>query len=159
MPAAWEEFTGAELAHVLAESPGRGDDLLTLALALESRLPGAKAALRDGIITWSKAEIIVWAAALLDPDEARAAEALVLGRAGRLTPGGLRGRDRPRGDGSGAGQGAQAARGRGPGRAGAAVGRGLRQRRADGPRAAPGGGPGRRSADHRVGAAAEEGRA
>ncbi len=37
-----------------------------------------------------KAEIIAWATALLDPAEARAAEALVLGRAGRLTPGGLR---------------------------------------------------------------------
>ena len=34
--------------------------------------------------------IIADAAALLDPGEARAAEELVLGRAGRLTPGGLR---------------------------------------------------------------------
>ena len=33
---------------------------------------------------------IIAAAAALDPDEARAAEAMVLGRAGRLTPGGLR---------------------------------------------------------------------
>jgi hypothetical protein len=35
-------------------------------------------------------EIISRATAILDPDEARAAEALVLDRAGRLTPGGLR---------------------------------------------------------------------
>ncbi len=90
MPAAWDEFTADELAHVLAESRGRADDILTLALRLTARLPGTRAALRDGTITRSKAEIIAWAAALLDPDEARAAEALVLGRAGRLTPGGLR---------------------------------------------------------------------
>ena len=38
----------------------------------------------------SKAEIIARATANLDPGEARAAEALVLDRAGRLTPGGLR---------------------------------------------------------------------
>ena len=38
----------------------------------------------------SKAQIIAWATAALDPGEARAAEAKVLGRAGRLTPGGLR---------------------------------------------------------------------
>ena len=42
------------------------------------------------MICRGKAEIIGWATALLDPDEARAAEELVLGRAGRLTPGGLR---------------------------------------------------------------------
>jgi hypothetical protein len=90
MPAAYDEFTGDELAQVLAESRGRADGTLTLALALETRLPGTKAALRDGTITRYKAETIAWAAALLDPGEARAAEALVLGRAGRLTPGGLR---------------------------------------------------------------------
>ena len=33
---------------------------------------------------------LAYATALLDPDEARPAEAMVLGRAGRLTPGGLR---------------------------------------------------------------------
>ena len=90
MPAAYEEFTGDELAQALAGSRGCAHDILTLALALETRLPGTRAALRDGTITRSKAEIIAWAAALLDPAEARAAEALVLGWAGRLTPGGLR---------------------------------------------------------------------
>ncbi len=64
--------------------------MLSLALALEARLPGTKAALRDGTLTRYKAETIAWATALLDPAEARAAEALVLGRAGRLTAGGLR---------------------------------------------------------------------
>ena len=90
MPAAWEEFTGDELAQVLAESRGRADGTLTVALALAARLPGTRAALRDGTITRSKAEVIACATALLVPDEARAAEALVLGRAGRLTPGSLR---------------------------------------------------------------------
>jgi hypothetical protein len=55
-----------------------------------SKLPGTKAAFLDGILTQEKAEIIARAVAVLDPAEARAAEALVLGRAGRLTPAGLR---------------------------------------------------------------------
>jgi Domain of unknown function (DUF222) len=75
---------------VLAESRGRADGTLALALALHTVLPGTRAALRDGVITRYKAEVIAWAAQLLDEAEARAAEALVLGRAGRLTPGGLR---------------------------------------------------------------------
>ncbi len=90
MPAACEEFTGDELGRVLAESRGGADALLDLALRLHALLPGTLAALRDGVITRYKAEIIASAAALLDPAEARAAEALVLGRAGRLTPGALR---------------------------------------------------------------------
>jgi len=90
MPAACEEFTADELALVLAESRGRANDLLTVALDLQVKLPATRAALRDGIISRYKAEIIVAATQLLNPAEARAAEALVLGRAGRLTPGGLR---------------------------------------------------------------------
>jgi len=90
MPAACAEFTAEELAYALAESRGRAEDLLTLAATLETRLPGTRAALRDGIVRLDKAWIIACATALLDPEEARAAEAMVLGRAGRLTPGGLR---------------------------------------------------------------------
>ena len=90
MPAACGEFTAEELAYALAEHRGRAEDLLTLALTLETKLPGTKAALRDGIVRLDKAWIIAAATALLDPGEARAAEAMVLGRAGRLTPGGLR---------------------------------------------------------------------
>ena len=37
---AWDEFTGDELGYALAEGRGRGEDLLTLAQALEARLPG-----------------------------------------------------------------------------------------------------------------------
>ena len=90
IPAGWDEFTADELACALAESRGRAEDLLTFAVRLAARLPGTAAALRAGVICRGKAEIIAWATALLDPDEARAAEELVLGRAGRLTPGGLR---------------------------------------------------------------------
>ena len=48
------------------------------------------AALRDGVITQHKAEIIVRATVTLEPEEAKSAEAKVLDRAGRLTPGSLR---------------------------------------------------------------------
>jgi hypothetical protein len=85
MPAGWDE-----LAAALAESRGTAEGLLGFAWALETRLPGTKAALRDGVITASKAQIIVYATALLDEAEASAAEGMVLGRAARLTPGGLR---------------------------------------------------------------------
>ncbi len=90
MPAACAEFTADELAHVLAEHRGRADDLLALALALQTRLPGTATALRDGIVRLDKAQIIAAATANLDPEEAQQPEAMVLGRAGRLTPGGLR---------------------------------------------------------------------
>jgi len=90
MPASWDEFTVTELAAVLGESRSAAEDLLGLAHDLAVKLPGTMAAFRDGTLRASKAEIIARAAAVLDPAEARAAEALVLGRAGRLTPGGLR---------------------------------------------------------------------
>ena len=90
MPATWDEFTAAELAARWASPAATPMGCSTCAQALETRLPGTRAALRDGIVTRYKAEIIVYATPLLDPAEARAAEAKVLGRAGRLTPGGLR---------------------------------------------------------------------
>ena len=86
MPAVWDEFAPVELAAVLGESRWAADGLLEVADALEVKLPGTKAAFRAGIITEAKAGIIARATALLDPEEARAAEALVLGRAGKLTP-------------------------------------------------------------------------
>ena len=86
MPAVWDEFTVTEVAGVLGESRGAAEDLLGLAHDLEVKLPGTRAAFRDGMVRASKAEIIARAAAVLDPEEARAAEAMVLDRAGRLTP-------------------------------------------------------------------------
>jgi Domain of unknown function (DUF222) len=90
MPASWDEFAVDELACALAESRGHADGLIAFAQALEVRLPGTKAALRDGAISRYKAETIMHATALLDPAEARAAEEKVLDRAARLPPGGLR---------------------------------------------------------------------
>jgi hypothetical protein len=90
MPAGWDEFTGDELSLALAESKGAAAGLLDLAWDLEVKLPGTRAAFRDGTLRVSKARIIADAARTLDPGQARAAEALVLDRAGRLTPGGLR---------------------------------------------------------------------
>jgi hypothetical protein len=84
------EFTADQVAYALGESRGRAGDLLDLAQALGTRLPGTAAALGDGMISRYKAGIIAGATALLDDAEARAAEDKVLDRAGRLTPGGLR---------------------------------------------------------------------
>jgi hypothetical protein len=75
---------------VLGESRGVAGDMLSLAHELEVNLPGTKAAFRSGILNQRKAAIIASATALLNPAEARAAEAMVLGRAGALTPPGLR---------------------------------------------------------------------
>ena len=57
---------------------------------LATRLGATLDALADGVITRGKAELIVRLTQFLSDDEARAVEAKILGRAGRLTPGGLR---------------------------------------------------------------------
>jgi hypothetical protein len=75
---------------VLAVSRWDADAMLGLAHDLEVKLPGTRAAFRDGIVNSGKAGIIACATAVLNPEESRAAEALVLGRAGRLPPAGLR---------------------------------------------------------------------
>lgn len=89
-PGSFEEFTGTELSWALADTRWAADDMLDLAQTLTTKLPGTYAAFRTGVLRQSKVEIIARAVAALDPEEARAAEALVLDRAGRLTPGGLR---------------------------------------------------------------------
>jgi len=78
------------VALLLGESRGTAEGIMTLARDLEVKLPGTKEAFRDGLVRESKASIIAAATALLDEKEARAAEALVLGRAARLTPAGRR---------------------------------------------------------------------
>jgi hypothetical protein len=90
MPAVVHEFTRDQLAFALGESRAAADWLLMVAWHLATRLGGTLEALRDGIITRGKAELMVRVTQHLDDDEAGAAEAKVLGRAGRLTPGGLR---------------------------------------------------------------------
>ena len=84
------EFTADQVACALGESRFRAGELMGTAGHLDSHLPGTAAALADGIVSLGKARIIANATALMDPDEARAAEAGVLDRAGRLTPGSLR---------------------------------------------------------------------
>jgi len=84
------EFTADQVAYALGESRARADGLIGMAQTLPARLPGTKAALEDGTISRGKAEIIARATALLEDEEARAAEAEVLDRAARLTPPGLR---------------------------------------------------------------------
>jgi Domain of unknown function (DUF222) len=90
IPVAWDEFTAAELAPALGQARGAAEDMLWLAHDLEVKLPGTRAAFWAGIVTAEKAEIIAAATQVLDPEEAKAAEAFVLNRAGLLTPGGLR---------------------------------------------------------------------
>ncbi|MGH3184566.1 MAG: DUF222 domain-containing protein, partial [Streptosporangiaceae bacterium] len=90
MPAMWDEFIVDELRQILAESRGATEDVLGLARDLEEKLPGTRTAFRDGTLRQSKAWIIACATDKLDPGEALAAEAMVLDRAGRLTPAGLR---------------------------------------------------------------------
>jgi Domain of unknown function (DUF222) len=84
------EFTADQVACALGESRARGYELMGTAGGLDTDLPGTRAALRDGTVSLGKARIIAAATALLDPAEAAAAEAKILDRAARLTPGGLR---------------------------------------------------------------------
>ena len=75
---------------MLGESRTAAGDMVSLAQELEINLPGTRAAFRSGILSRRKAMIIAEATVLLDPAQAGAAEAMVLGRAGTLTPPGLR---------------------------------------------------------------------
>jgi hypothetical protein len=84
------EFTADQIANALGESRFRAGELTGTAGHLHTHLPGTRAALCDGVVSLSKARLIAAATGLLDPAEAAAAEAGVLDRAGRLTPGGLR---------------------------------------------------------------------
>ena len=61
-----------------------------MAQSFEARLPGTAAALEDGTISRYKAEIIARATALLEDDEARAAEQEVLDGAAQQNPVALR---------------------------------------------------------------------
>jgi hypothetical protein len=90
MPEAFDEFTPREVASVLGETRAIAGDTLSLAHELEVNLPGTKAAFRSGLLNQRKAAIIAAATCLLDPAEARAAEAKVLDRVGALTPPALR---------------------------------------------------------------------
>ena len=136
MPAVVHEFTRDQLAFALGESRAAADWLLTVAWHLATRLGGTLDALAGGIITRGKAELIVRLTQHLDGDEAAAAEAKIAGPGRAADPRRAALRARPGGHRGRAGQGAPAAGDRGEVRPGGAVGRGLRQRRPDGPRTA-----------------------
>ena len=136
MPAVVHEFTRDQLAFALGESRAAADWLLTVAWHLATRLDATLDALRDGIITRGKAELIVRLTQYLSDDEAKAVEAKILGRAGQLTPGGLRSALARAVMEVAPEKARAAAGGRGEDGPGGAVGRGLRQRRPDGPRTA-----------------------
>ena len=153
------EFTADELGNALAESRARACALLGTAGHLDTRLPGTRAALRDGTVSMSRARIIASATGLLDPAGARAAEARVLDRAARLTPGALRAAiaravievapEKAKERRESSAKSARVER----------WARGLRQRRPGRPRAAPGRGPGGGRADHLAGGRTAQGRA
>jgi Domain of unknown function (DUF222) len=90
MPDAVDEFAGRELGAALGISARAAEEMLDLSWQLAVNLPGTSAAFRAGILNRDKAAVIAWATALLDPAEARAAEAMVLDQAGSLTPAALR---------------------------------------------------------------------
>ncbi|HEY2265781.1 MAG TPA: hypothetical protein VGI96_24370, partial [Streptosporangiaceae bacterium] len=90
MPPVWDEFAVDELRMLFAEQRGAAEDLMSRAHDLAVKLPGTMGLFRAGRLAESRVKIVVFATAPLDRDEARAVEGLVLGRAGRLTPGGLR---------------------------------------------------------------------
>jgi hypothetical protein len=90
MPQMWDEFAVDELRLLFAENRGAAEDLMNRSHDLAVKLPGTMALFRAGSLPESRVKIIAYATAPLDPAEARAVEESVLGRAGRLTPGGLR---------------------------------------------------------------------
>jgi hypothetical protein len=90
MPPVWDEFAVDELRMLFAEHRGAAEDLMSRAHDLAVKLPGTMGLFLAGRLPESRVKIIVFATAPLDPAEVRAVEELVLGRAARLTPGGLR---------------------------------------------------------------------
>ena len=93
------EFTADQVANALGESRFRADELMGTAGHLDTRLPGTRAALRDGVVSLGKARIIATATGLLDEAEARAAEAGGAGPGRAADPRQAARRDRPRRDG------------------------------------------------------------
>lgn len=80
LPAVWRTDLADEIAMELAISVHAAHGLADLALALATRLPLTAAALDAGILNPSKARLIATATAVLDDEQARAAEAAVAGR-------------------------------------------------------------------------------
>ncbi len=90
MPESYLDSAGDEVKWALAENRAVADGVLSLSWDLEVKLPGTVALFRDGLLRHSKVQVIARQLALLDPDEARQAEQLILGRARDLSPAALR---------------------------------------------------------------------
>ena len=90
MPEAYLDSAGDEVKWALADTRPAADGVLSLAWDLEVKLPGTRALFRDGFLRHSKVQAIARETVLLDPDEARQAEGLVLGRARTMSPTALR---------------------------------------------------------------------
>jgi hypothetical protein len=90
MPESYLDSAGDEIKWALAENRPVADGVLSLAHDLEVKLPATAALFRDGLLRHSKVVIIARQMALLDPDEARQAEQLILTRARGLSPAALR---------------------------------------------------------------------
>jgi hypothetical protein len=90
MPRGWGKFCGDELAAAVAISAQAAEKTLQLAHDLACRLPGTARALREGLIDLVKARIIAEVTRVLEPEEAAAAEALILAKVAGKTPGQVR---------------------------------------------------------------------
>src|SRR5580693_5439091 len=90
MPEAWDEFAARALEWGRAESHRADDVMAWLLNHIATMLPGTKAALREGDLSQDKAAVIAKATQFLNEKEAKATEDKLLGRAGKLTPPGLR---------------------------------------------------------------------
>ncbi len=90
MPRGWGKFCGDELAATVAISAQAAEKTLQLAHDLAARLSGTARALREGLIDLGKARIIAEVTRALDPEEAAAAEALILAKVAGKTPGQVR---------------------------------------------------------------------
>jgi hypothetical protein len=82
MPRVWDPLAVGELRAQLHLTAAQADVLLGLADDLVTRLPLCSAALRDGVIDESRAQLLSWRCAGLTDAEARAVDALVLGDPG-----------------------------------------------------------------------------
>jgi hypothetical protein len=79
LPDGWDDSLNYEIAAALAMGPVSAGHLANLAWALGMRLPGIGRLLVEGILTRSKAKLVVQIFGPLDEDEAARAEALIVG--------------------------------------------------------------------------------
>ena len=79
LPDGWDDSLNYEIAGALAMGPVSAGNLAGLAWTLGTRLPGIGALLADGTLTRAKAKLVAQTFEPLDTDEAKRAEALVMG--------------------------------------------------------------------------------